>query len=118
MHLKAKIGMLNSEIKSFYFSKKKQSVRKGILPGDSRSLWSAVKIAKDIGTNDIPRNMTCNGVSIAEDKISDSFAQFFEEKVSKITNTAVTDPGVYNGHSKMTTSNGDFIDRSMSILQI
>ena len=38
-------------------------------PGDSRSLWSAVKIAKDIGTNDIPRNMTREGVSIAEDNL-------------------------------------------------
>ena len=63
--LKARINFLNSEIKTFYFSKKRDSVRKGILPGDSRSLWSAVKIAKDTGTNEIPSNMMREGVSIA-----------------------------------------------------
>ena len=62
--LKMKINNLNAEIKSFYFSKKRDSVRKGILPGNSRSLWSAVKLAKDIGTNEIPRNMMCSGVSV------------------------------------------------------
>ena len=60
--------------------------------------------------------MTREGVSIAEDKISDSFAQFFEEKVSKITNNAVNDPSVYNGRSKMTTSNGDFM-KAIDILE-
>ena len=51
---------LNTEIKTFYFCKKKESVRKGIWPGISRSPWSAVKIAKDTGTNEIPRNMSHN----------------------------------------------------------
>ena len=50
---------LNTEIKTFYFCKnyfckKKESVRKGIWPGISRSPWSAVKIAKDTGTNENP----------------------------------------------------------------
>ena len=60
--------------------------------------------------------MTREGVSISEDRISDSFAQFFEEKVSKITSNAVTDPSVYNGRSKMTTSDGDFM-KAIDILE-
>ena len=55
--LRRKIVDLNAEIKTFYFSKKKESVRKGILPGNSRSLWSAVNIAKDTGTDEIPKNI-------------------------------------------------------------
>ena len=55
--IKRKIVDLYAEMKLFYFSKKKDSVRKGILPGNSRSLWSAVKIAKDTGTNEIPLNI-------------------------------------------------------------
>ena len=63
--IKRKIIHLNAEIKSFYFFKKIDSVCKGILPGNSRSLWSAVKISKDTGTNDIPQNMSCDGVFVA-----------------------------------------------------
>ena len=46
--LKARINLLSSEIKTFYFTKKRDSVRKGILPGDSRSLWSALFSASSL----------------------------------------------------------------------
>ena len=36
------------------------SVRKGILPGNSKSLWKAVKIAKNIGYSPIPNNKKVN----------------------------------------------------------
>ena len=78
---------MNAEIKSFYFSKKQNSVRNGILPGNSRSLWSAVKIAKDIGTTDIPNNMSLCGVTVAGNEVAEAFAQFFEKKVKNIVNS-------------------------------
>ena len=73
------------------------------MPGNSRSLWSAVKISKDTGTNDIPQNMSCDGVSVACSEVADAFARFFEEKVSKIVNSTQIDQTVYNGHQKMAT---------------
>ena len=78
--IKRKIINLNAEIKSFYFSKKQDSVQKGILPGNSRSLWSAVKIAKDTGTDEIPLNMSYKGEPVASDEVAESFAHFVEEK--------------------------------------
>ena len=47
--LRKEIGNLNAEIRAFYHTKKKHSVRNGNLPGNSKSLWTAVKLAKDIG---------------------------------------------------------------------
>ena len=58
--LKTKITNLDFEIKSHFFATRKQSVRKGILPGNSKTLWQAVKHAKNLGQ--IPQNMTLNKV--------------------------------------------------------
>ena len=79
------------------------------MPGDSRSLWSAVKIAKDTGTSEIPRNMTYIGMPIASDKVAESFAQYFQETVSKIVENSQIDPNVYNGCTKMGTVDCDFM---------
>ena len=53
--------------------------------------------------------MTCDGVSIASNKGVESFAQFFQEKVSKIVRNAEIDPNVYNGHTKMATVDCGFM---------
>ena len=45
-NLKQKINQLNYEIKTFYFSQRRNFVRKGIVPGNSRSLWLAVNVSK------------------------------------------------------------------------
>ena len=36
--------------KVFYLANKKDIVWKGIRPGNSKSLWTAVNLAKDVGT--------------------------------------------------------------------
>ena len=36
---------------------KRRRVRKGIIPGNSKSLWKAVNIAKDVNSNEIPTKM-------------------------------------------------------------
>ena len=60
---------MNAEIKTFYFSQKRSLVRRGIIPGNSRSLWSAVSLPKDIGPSEIPNNMYFNGNRIREVKL-------------------------------------------------
>ena len=79
------------------------------MQGNSRSLWSAVKIAKDTGTNDIPQNMSYNGVVVAGNEVAESFAQFFENKVSKIVNSSQIYQNVYNRRTKMFTVGSDFM---------
>ena len=45
---------LNKEIKYFFHKQKIRKIRNGILPGNSKSLWNAVKVAKDINVNSLP----------------------------------------------------------------
>ena len=77
LDLKRKICDLNCEIRSHFFYKKKFAVRKGILPGDSKSLWKAVKIAKNTGHTIIPNNMMLNNVKVSGQDIAEHFARFF-----------------------------------------
>ena len=72
-----------------------------VIPGNCKSLWNAVKAAKDNGINQIPKSMTLGGKTVAEEERSDCFASFFETKVRKITNEIRVDPGVYNGSRKI-----------------
>ena len=44
--LRMRIKMLDIEIKSYYHGLIKKKIRKDILPGNTQSLWNAVKIAK------------------------------------------------------------------------
>ena len=82
--MRKEIGILNAEICAFHYTKKKSSVRNGILPGNSESLWTAVKLAKDIGAEHIPTKMNLKGIPVEGSGISDCFANFFDEKI-KIT---------------------------------
>ena len=62
LDLKCRISNLNCEIRAHFFQKTKYKVRKGILPGNSKSLWRAVNIAKNNGQNVIPDNMCCENI--------------------------------------------------------
>ena len=77
-NLRKEIGNLNAEICTFYHTKKKSSVRNGILPGNSKSLWTAVKLSKDIGAEQIPTKMNLKGIPVEGSGISDCFATFFD----------------------------------------
>ena len=80
MELKKRVKNLNIEIQNHFYHEKKKSIRQKIIPGNSKSLWSAVKTSKDMGTGDIPRSMTVGGRMIHEHDRSDSLANFFDEK--------------------------------------
>ena len=107
--IKLKLNSLNAEIKTYYYTQKRNSVRKDILPGNSRSLWSAVNISKDIGSNEIPNNMYCNEKKIPEKEVANCFAAYFEEKVDKIVKNATIDPDVYNGKTKFVAADDNFM---------
>ena len=92
--IKQKLNFLNHEIKTFYFLQKRNAVRKNILPGNSRSLWSAVNMSKDIGPDEIPSNMYYSEKRIPDGEVANCFAAFFEEKVDKIVKSAIIDPSV------------------------
>ena len=53
---------LNKEIRDHYKSTKRKRVRKEIIPGNWRSLWRAVNIAKDLNQEDLPMQMNEDGI--------------------------------------------------------
>ena len=99
--LKSRIANLNYEIKSHFFAKNRQKVRKGIIPGNCKTLWRSVKLAKNQGMNSIPPNMSFDQKEVAENEISDCFAEFFDKKVRGIVESVKVDAGVYNGRQKI-----------------
>ena len=64
--------------------KKRLTVRRGIAPGNTFSLWSAVKIAKDINMAGLPGVMYLNNTKIPNTILALKFADFFENKVENI----------------------------------
>ena len=80
---------------------KRNKVRKGIIPGNAKSLWKAVNIARDINPNEIPINMLKAGVSIVDTEIPESFAEYFENKIFTLSSGVSINPNVYNGRKKI-----------------
>ena len=99
--LKRNINVLNYEIKSDILSIKKKNVRRAIVPGNSKSLWSAVKIAKDVNSPTFPNKMFHNNTEITRADLPDAFAIHFRDKVALIVSENKVDDNVYNGKQKI-----------------
>ena len=101
MAIKERIRHLNCEIRNHFYSDKRKFVRKGILPGNSKSLWRAVNIAKDASCPMIPTNMLYDNNTVTGIDVPDSFANFFDNKVNNIVNDTNVDYDVHNGFRKI-----------------
>jgi hypothetical protein len=88
---------------------KRMRVRKGIIPGNTKSLWKAVKVAKDTNVEDIPSKMFKGDMEIETDQISDCFADYFCEKITLLSNDAQINPTVNNGRRKMDVIDENFM---------
>ena len=99
--LKQKINVLNYEIKSDMLYIKRKNVRRGIIPGNSKSLWHAVKLAKDLNSPTIPNKMSQNNNEIPITELPDAFAKYFKNKVDLIISENKVDDNVYNGKQKI-----------------
>lgn len=97
--LKSKISKLDMEVRLHFVNSKRKNVRRGILPGNTKTLWTAVKIAKDINTHSIPPNMTLEGTEIITKNQPDAFAKFFNDKI--VSNNTPVEDSVYNGKRKV-----------------
>ena len=73
MDLRIRIAGLNKEIKNYFYLQKTKNVRRGIIPGSSKSLWSAVRIAEDTTMDAIPDKMIFNNVTVTGRDVADSF---------------------------------------------
>ena len=56
--------------------------------------------------------MYLNDERVLDGGVADCFANFFEDKVDKIVNTAIIDPNVYNGKTKLAASESNFMSET------
>jgi hypothetical protein len=109
--LKTKIKSLDKIIKNFFLTSKCNKIRKNIVPGDNKSLWSAVKMAKNAPNDSIPKNLYLNNIIIDGNLQANAFANFFLEKVESIKNSLTISNGVYNGKNKLIVDNRFFMNQ-------
>jgi hypothetical protein len=84
------------EIKNYYYGKTKLKIRRGILPGNTKSLWDAVKIANNKSSNVLPKVLLKDNCEIPSNDVPDEFAKFFDTKVKNIVLSVNIKEGVYN----------------------
>ena len=111
MLLKTKIKSLDKIIKNFFLTSKCNKIRKNIVPGDNKSLWSAVKMAKNAPNDLIPKNLYLNNIIIDGNLQANVFANFFLEKVQSIKNSLTISNEVYNGKNKLIVYDRFFINQ-------
>ena len=107
--LMQRIKNLNCEIKNYYRMEKGNKVRRNMIPGNTKSLWDAVKIAKDKNIEKMPNQMFMEGRPIKNEELPDTFANQFEDKINKIVDQTKIDQNVYNGTRKMYEEDYNFM---------
>jgi hypothetical protein len=107
--IRSALKTLNNEIKQFFYNQKTSIVRRGILPGNSKSLWDAVKIAKNQNTPTLPDIMSVNEINIKNEDLPFEFAKFFSNKIAQIISTTQISNTVYNGKRKVDYENSFFM---------
>lgn len=107
---KARLKQINSEIKIYHNNLQSCKIRKSIVPGNTKSLWNAVRLAKDTNTTTLPNILFRNNQELCEELIPDEFAQFFDQKIRGLANEVTIDVNVYNGQKKVTSVSKMFMD--------
>ena len=77
--------------------------------GTNGNIWKAVKIAKNLNMESLPKNLTLGGMPIAVGDIAGSFATHFNEKVKSNVEKTKVCPNVYNGKCKLMVQSRDFM---------
>ena len=107
---KTRLSVVNKEIKSYFKNIRSNKVRKTIIPGNTKSLWKAVRLAKDQNTANLPKSMLSEGTEIESGRLADEFACFFDKKIRNIVDHVVVDSDVYNGVKKLDGTISMFMD--------
>ena len=99
--MKCLLKSLNKEIKSFFISAKSKRVRRNLIPGNTKSLWDAVKIASDINVSGLPDTLYENGIELPKDSVASAFGDMFTKKVKLLVESTAIHPQVHNGNQKI-----------------
>jgi hypothetical protein len=88
-------------MKFYNHNNRSQKIRRSIKPGNSKSLWPAIKCAKDLNHGGLPTTMLESGVEIPEENLSDRFAYYFDKKIKDVVSRVELDESVFNGNKKL-----------------
>ena len=77
--LKLRIKKLDKEIREYYYNKKKNSIRCRIKTNNNKSLWDAVKIAKNVNIQIFPRNLISKTTGLIRQSCQ-TLSQIFSEQ--------------------------------------
>ena len=108
-NLRDRIKNLNIEIRHHFTQIKINSIRRHIIPGNSKSLWDAVRQSKNLDIPKLPSRMYNQNEEISIEDLPDKFADFFENKIIDIVNDSLIDQNVYNGNRKINASQKNFM---------
>ena len=95
------IRLLDREIKEHFYNSKRNFIRNKIAPGDNKSLWTAIKIAKNQSSNSIPNVLTLNNEQVSGHEVSEAFASFFNQKIVKLKQGIRINNAVHNVSRKL-----------------
>ena len=93
---------------------------KGCVRGTKPDIWKAVRAAKDINQEGIPKDLTLAGVRVPVSEIANSFAAHFHDKIKlNVMRTRIRADTVYNRKCKLIVQNRNFMTESdVKILKV
>ena len=99
---------LDKKIRMMSFRKQRNKIRENISSGNQRSLWEAVKIAKNVPQERIP-SLIKDGIKHANTPLDQAqmFANFFYSKTGRIVKETAVSPTVFNGVKKLKEDNAE-----------
>ena len=108
-HEKDELKTLNKYIRNYYYDERKMHVRRKIIPGNNKSLWDAVKIARDIEPTPLPSILTRDGKSYDRMAAPTAFSEYFKSKISVQEESATIDEEMWNGERIINSENINFM---------
>ena len=109
----SEIKLLNFEINNHFINAKREKVR-GAAQGASVNLWRAVGLARGLVQNEIPTDLTLDGMPVPRNSLANSFGEHFSSKVKRAVGGLIIDQNnVYNGKCKMLVQNRNFMEKKM-----
>ena len=108
-HEKDELKTLNKYIRNYYYDERKMHVRRKIIPGNNKSLWDAVKIARDIEPTPLPSILTRDGKSYDRMAAPTAFSEYFKSKISVLEESATIDEEMWNGERIINSENVNFM---------
>ncbi len=96
-HEKKELKALSKFIRHYNNEERRMHVRRKIIPGNNKSLWDAVKIARDIKPTHLPPILTRNGISYDRLAALTTFSEYFKSKISALEESTSIDEEVWNG---------------------